>query len=124
MRRTVLSAMALACTAVLAGTVPAFANGASPTPTTAPSRAATPADPSEAPSAVPTRGEGAASPVPVERTGQGQVTVVPKGAPDTGVAVSSVSGGQKGLIGAGAAAVSVTGAAGVYFVRRRRVTGV
>ncbi|MDV9177150.1 sortase-dependent protein, partial [Streptomyces sp. W16] len=35
MRRTVLSAMALACGAVLASTVPAFAHGASASPTRA-----------------------------------------------------------------------------------------
>lgn len=52
MRRTILSAVALACTAVLAGTAPAFADDptpapsapatATPSPTTAPSEAPTP----------------------------------------------------------------------------------
>ncbi|MEU6848499.1 sortase-dependent protein, partial [Actinacidiphila alni] len=82
MRRTVLSAVALACTAVLAGSVPAFADGASPTPSptvsqtasTAPSKA-----PGAAPTAVPSDAPGTAA--PAESTAPGQVAAVPQGAP-------------------------------------------
>ncbi|MGI5136567.1 MULTISPECIES: sortase-dependent protein [unclassified Streptomyces] len=120
MRRTVLSSMALACTAVLAGTVPAFADGATATPSPVPTRAssaAPSAEPTRAPSAVPSR---ASSPAPA----RGQVSVVPSGAPDTGVvADSSPSGATDGLIGGGAAAVLVAGGAAVFVVRRRRASG-
>lgn len=116
MRRTVLSAMALASTAVLAGAVPAFADNAtpSPVPSTRPADEATPsAAPAPARSAEPTR-------APSE---PGQVAVVPKGAPDTGVVpVSAESGTDGALIGTGAAALAVGGAAFVV-VRRRRATG-
>ncbi|MFF2367131.1 sortase-dependent protein [Streptomyces sp. NPDC058122] len=130
MRRTVFSATALACTAVLVGTVPAFADGASPRPSTRPSVSAAPASaspttapapasptatraPSAVPSAAPTR-------VPSSR----QVSVRPNGAPDTGVApaATSSSGPAAGLVGGSAVAVFALGA-GVFAVRRRRATG-
>ncbi|MEU8589599.1 sortase-dependent protein [Streptomyces sp. NPDC048664] len=120
MRRTILSALALSCTAVLAGTVPAFAHGVSPSPV--PSRAASSATPSAVPSAGPSRDQASARPAPVGPETGGQVSVVPKGAPDTGVAVPSASGGEGGLIGAGAAAALVAAGAGAYVVRRRRTT--
>ncbi|MGP4043985.1 sortase-dependent protein [Streptomyces sp. 2A115] len=121
MRRTVLSAMALGFTAVLAGTVPAFADGATPTPVPAtkapvPSASLPPAD-SVAPTSVP-------SAEPTLAPTEGEVSVVPSGAPDTGVAPESAqSGAEGGLIGGGAAAVLVGGGAAVYLVRRRRATG-
>ncbi|MEU5596047.1 sortase-dependent protein [Streptomyces sp. NPDC020298] len=124
MRRTVLSAAAFACAAVLASTVPAFAAGtsASPSPareaTTAPS-----ARPSKVPSAEPTR---AATPVPsaVPRERRGQVDVVPSGAPNTGVAPESNDSGSNGmLIGTGAAGAFAVGGAALLVVRRRRATG-
>jgi hypothetical protein len=113
MRRTVLSATALACAAVLAGTVPAFADGASPVPSPRESVTASPAPAeSTAPGAEPTR-------APAE----GQVSVVPREAPDTGVApAQDGSGAQTGLIGGAAAAVFAAGGA-VFLVRRRRATG-
>ncbi|MEU3794531.1 sortase-dependent protein [Streptomyces fructofermentans] len=122
MRRTVLSTMALACTAVLAGAVPAFADDPSPVPTSRP----TTADP--APSAEPTRAPDdtrpAPSTAPTRAPSGDQVSVVPSGAPDTGVApVSSGSGSPTGLIGAGAATVFAAGGAAVFVVRRRRATG-
>lgn len=127
MRRTVLSAVTLACTAVLVGTVPAFADGGTPAP----------AAPRQAPSAVPSQAARAATPVPpaaapTEAAGRGQVAVVPKGAPDTGVVVSSSGTGtgtgswtrtEGGLAGGGAAAVLVAAGATVFVVRRRRATG-
>ncbi|WP_448330251.1 sortase-dependent protein [Streptomyces sp. DSM 41534] len=124
MRRTVLSAMTLACTAVLASTAPAFADEASPVPS-APAAEATPA-----PRAEPTRGPAKAVPVPREEPAQkrdrGQVAVVPEGAPDTGVTATSAgsgSGSEGALIGGGAAAVLAAGGAAVLVVRRRRATG-
>lgn len=107
MRRTVLSALALACGAVLASTAPAFADGASASPTRAPSAA-----PSSAPSATraptpvpsattdPTRSASAA-PTAEPTTAPSQVDVVPSGAPDTGVAPASKSSSDltTGLIG-------------------------
>ena len=124
-RRTVLSAVALAATAVLAGTGPAFADG---TPTPAPSTAPTEAtpEPSTEPTQAPSEG---ADPV----TGQdpttdpnqapSQVAAVPAGAPDTGVTPTSTDSGTPGtLIGTGAAAFAVGGAA-LFVVRRRRATG-
>ncbi|MFD3486696.1 sortase-dependent protein [Streptomyces sp. NPDC058665] len=117
MRRTVLSAMALASTAVLAGTVPAFADAAAPTatpvPSTRPTREAAPA-PAEPSQAVP---------APARTRTPSQVAVVPEGAPNTGVApAASKSGTDSALIGTGAAAL-VAGGAAVYVVRRRRATG-
>ncbi|WP_210585260.1 Tat pathway signal sequence domain protein [Streptomyces sp. GESEQ-35] len=119
MRRTVLSALALACTAVLASTAPALADETSP----APRRAAPSAEPARdaSASAEPTRD---ASPVPSARdTGptrapSDQVSVVPSGAPDTGVA-SENSGPGAGLIGGGTAALLGLGGAAVFVVRRR-----
>ncbi|MGW0336721.1 sortase-dependent protein [Streptomyces sp. NPDC003011] len=105
MRRTILSAAALACTAVLAGTTPAFADD----PTPVPSDLATASTPS--PTAEPSL-----APSP----GDGQVSAVPEGAPDTGVAASRSSGSDEGLIGAGAGAVLVAGGAALFVVRRRR----
>ncbi|MFD1661110.1 sortase-dependent protein [Streptomyces caeni] len=126
MRRTVLSAAALACTAVLASTVPAFADGPSPVPTVRPTATTAPA-PSPAtptPSAAPTRAQVSARPVPSAVPARGQVSVVPKGAPDTGVApVASRSGPGAGLVGRAAAAVFATAGAAVFVVRRRRATG-
>lgn len=112
MRRTVLSALALACTAVLAVTVPASADTS---PTTVPA--------TKAPSPEPATGQ-----VPRESAeqtdapGTGEVSVVPGGAPDTGVP-SADSGAEGGLIGGGAAAVFAAGGAAFYVVRRRRATG-
>jgi len=126
MRRTVLSAMALACTAVLASTVPAFADATtpSPAPTVKPTEATSP---SPVPSAKPTGGT-SPSPVPsaepTRATSPSEVAVVPSGAPDTGVAPeSSQSGAEGGLIAGGAAAVFAGGGAAVFLVRRRRATG-
>ncbi|SEF16731.1 Tat pathway signal sequence domain protein [Streptomyces sp. Ag109_O5-10] len=123
MRRTVLSATALACTAVLAGTVPAFADSSTPrpVPTVAQSAAVSAkpsAVPSQAPSAAPSR---ASTPAPTRDSRQ--VAAVPQGAPDTGVTEpSSDSGSENALIGGGAAAVLAAGAT-VFAVRRRRATG-
>ncbi|MET4927021.1 Tat pathway signal sequence domain protein [Streptomyces sp. PSRA5] len=129
MRRTVLSAMALASAAVLASAMPAFADDASPSqaPSTPPTAAATPAaTPSVAPadgSAEPTTAQ-TPSAVPPKVKAPGQVAVVPEGAPDTGVAsASGESGSADGvLIGTGAAALFAGGAT-VFVVRRRRATG-
>lgn len=119
MRRTVPFAMALACTAVLASTVPAFADGPT-SPSAAPARPSatrTPAPATRAsavPSAAPAR--------PTDRTARGEVAVVPSGAPDTGVGTAPAgSAATEGLIGAGAAALAAGGAA-VFVVRRRRAT--
>lgn len=114
MRRTILSVVALACTAVLAGSVPAFADGTAPAPTptaaTAPAQSGT-----AAPKPTPTR-----SATPAPTAAAGGVSVVPKGAPDTGVPpVAERSGVDGAPIGAGAAALVIGGAA-VYLVRRRR----
>lgn len=122
MRRTLLSAVALACLAVPVGTVSASAAGT--TPSARPSATTAPA-----PSAEPTRAPGGEtrtpSPVPSRPSTRGQVAVVPNGAPDTGVAPASTgSGSQSTLIGGGAAAVLVGGGAAVLLVRRRRATGV
>ncbi|MCX4765332.1 Tat pathway signal sequence domain protein [Streptomyces sp. NBC_01275] len=120
MRRTVLGSLALAATAVLAGALPAFADGADPTvapsvATPAPAEAST--DPTPAPAAT-TAPSSAPSAVP------SQVDVVPSGAADTGsLPVSQPSEGHGALIGGGAVAVFAAGGAGVYFVRRRRTTG-
>ncbi|MGW2233103.1 sortase-dependent protein [Streptomyces sp. NPDC001759] len=125
MRRTGLSALALACTAVLAGAVPAFADGASQAPSPVPS-AATPSDrpgADTAPSPVPSTGDRRASAEPTRAPSRGQVSVVPSGAPNTGVAdTSSGSGGA--LIGGAAAAAVVVGGGAVLLVRRRRANEV
>ncbi|GGJ77724.1 hypothetical protein GCM10011583_06420 [Streptomyces camponoticapitis] len=119
MRRTVLSAMALASTAVLATTVPAFADDATPTPvpSTRPTEEAAPAP------AEPSQATRTPSSAPAPARTPGQVAVVPEGAPDTGVAPAASRSGTGGmLIGTGAAALAASGAA-VFVVRRRRVTG-
>lgn len=141
MRRTVLSALALAGTAVLAGALPAHADGGSPSavPTTRPSATAKPAPsaatpaPSSAtpvPSAEPTRAPESATPSPsaepTRAPSPGQVPVVPSGAPDTGVTAdsdSSRSGAEGGLVGGTAAAVLVAGGVTFFVVRRRRANG-
>ncbi|MGW5046344.1 sortase-dependent protein [Streptomyces griseoluteus] len=131
MRRTVLSATATACVAVLASTVPAFAGGADSSPTTRPAGSAPSARPSAPasaePSAVPTRMPGrTATPVPsvAPSEGRGQVGVVPSGAPDTGVATGSVGSNSDGmLIGGSSAGALAVGGAVVFLVRRRRATG-
>lgn len=128
MRRTVLSALVLASTAVLGGAVPAFADNATPTPVpSSPSTATPPTDagteaPSSAPSQKPTGR--APSAVPPRDEAPGQVAVVPEGAPDTGVSPASAQSGSADgvLIGTGAAALFAGGAA-VFVVRRRRATG-
>ncbi|EPD64518.1 MULTISPECIES: hypothetical protein [Streptomyces] len=116
MRRTGLSAMALACTAVLAGAVPAFADSGTSTPSPA-RTAATRTSP--APSAA------EASPVPsaATRVPSRQVSVVPSGAPDTGVAPQSSGSGAGALIGGGAAAAVALGGGAVFLVRRRQANG-
>ncbi|MET7675464.1 sortase-dependent protein [Streptomyces seoulensis] len=129
MRRTVLSAAAVACVAVLASAVPAFAGGADSSPTPRPATEAPSARPSAPgsaePSAVPSRVPGrAATPVPSVAPGEGrrQVGVVPSGAPDTGVATDS--GNSDGmLIGGSSAGALAVGGAAVFLVRRRRATG-
>ncbi|MET7812603.1 LPXTG cell wall anchor domain-containing protein [Streptomyces sp. NPDC005395] len=120
MRRTILSAVALACTAVLAGTAPAFADDPSPVPAeSAPSPTAEPTEATPVPSVSvpaeePTR---AAAPAPAD----GQVSVVPEGAADTGVASpADTSGTDQGLVGAGAGGVLLAGGAVLFVVRRRR----
>jgi len=113
MRRTILSALACACTAVLAASVPAFADGTTPSPVPSTARIA-----GQGPSPVPSTPAGAPSPVP------GEVSVVPSGAPDTGVVPEAgQSGGEGGLIGGSAAAVIAAGGAAVFLIRRRWVTG-
>lgn len=119
MRRTVFSATALACTAVLVGTVPAFADGTSPSPRTRPGVTAAPAPASpratRAPSAVP-------SSVPTRASRQ--VSVRPGGAPDTGVATTATPSSVPGaLVGGSAAAAVFAAGAAVLVVRRRRATG-
>ncbi|MEU0287527.1 sortase-dependent protein [Streptomyces sp. NPDC052492] len=119
MRRNVLSAAALACTAVLATAVPAFADDPSPVPDTAVSTEQPRDQAAEtAPSPVPAEpGTGA----PAEDTGS--VSVVPRGAPDTGDAPASAQAGGDGLLlGGGAAAVAAAGGA-VFLVVRRRASG-
>ncbi|MGY1498698.1 sortase-dependent protein [Streptomyces sp. QTS52] len=126
MRRTVLSAVALAATAVLAGTAPAFADGTSST-TPAPSVAPTEATPE--PSAEPTQApsEGAdpvAGEAPTTWSSPSQVAEVPAGAPNTGVTQTSTDSGTPGtLIGGGAAAAFAVAGASLFVVRRRRATG-
>lgn len=138
-RRTVLSAVALAATAVLAGTAPAFADGSTPTQTPVPSTAPTEATP--VPSTEPTQAPAdEVTPVPSDVPSEdlpdwaesaesyspapAQVAEVPKGAPDTGVTPTSSDSGTPGaLIGGGAAAAFAVGGAAVFVVRRRRTTG-
>ncbi|MFB0619382.1 sortase-dependent protein [Streptomyces sp. AGS-58] len=139
MRRTVLSATALACTTVLAGTVPAFADGTTPTqvpskaatPTPAPSKVATPTPaPSEdatpapsAPAQDSTKNGRRPGTGPTGAPARDQVGKVPAGAPDTGVtAPAADSGSREGLIG-GAAGTALVLAGGAVFVVRRRATG-
>ncbi|MEV7340051.1 sortase-dependent protein [Streptomyces sp. NPDC093544] len=121
MRRTVLSAMALACTAVLASTVPAFADGTSPSPV--PTRVAESVSPTPVPSDEPSKAP-AQSAEPTKAPAPGEVAEVPKGAPDTGVAPTAAQSGTDGaLIGGGAAAVFAAGGVAFYLVRRRQATG-
>lgn len=127
MRRTVLSALVLASTAVLGGAVPAFADNATPTPVPSrPSTATPPAEaPSKAPTATPSKESPSQAPSAAPRDeAPAQVAVVPEGAPDTGVTSTSTQSGSGDavLIGTGAAALFASGAA-VFVVRRRRVTG-
>ncbi|MER7739747.1 sortase-dependent protein [Streptomyces sp. NPDC096538] len=119
MRRNVLSAAALACTAVLASAMPAFADDPSPVPDTAVSTEQPRDQVAEtAPSPAPAE-PGAAA--PAEDTGG--VSVVPRGAPDTGEAPASAQAGGDGLLlGGGAAAVAAAGGA-VFLVVRRRASG-
>ncbi|MFD3823726.1 sortase-dependent protein [Streptomyces sp. NPDC058625] len=130
MRRTGLSAMALACTVVLAGAMPAFADEGSPTP--APTRAVTEpsrqeATPAPAPDtdATPAPSEAtAATPVPSTEPPRAQVPVVPGGAPNTGVTpTASGSGNEGALVGGGVATAGVLVAGAAFLVRRRRATG-
>lgn len=113
MRRTVLSAAALACTAVLACAMPAFADDPSPVPSTGASVSPSPA---EAPEAGPVDER--------ERVAEdaGAVTVVPRGAADTGAAPGSAESGNDGVLIGGAAAVLAGGGAAAFLVRRRRAT--
>ncbi|WP_103541446.1 hypothetical protein, partial [Streptomyces sp. SM1] len=97
MRRTVLSAAALACAAVMASAMPAFADDPSPVPETGVSESVSPAPADEAdPSPVPAE-DGDAAPAedgdaaPAEDAGG--VTVLPSGAPDTGTAPASAESG-------------------------------
>ncbi|MEU0052579.1 sortase-dependent protein [Streptomyces sp. NPDC006309] len=129
MRRTLLSATALACTAVLAGTVPAFADGTTPTqtpskvatPTQAPSKVATPTP--SAPAQDSTKNGRRPRTGPTQAPARDQVGKVPAGAPDTGVTSPAAdSGSHDGLIG-GAAGAALVLAGGAVFVVRRRATG-
>lgn len=122
MRRTVLSATALAVTSVLAIALPAFADGTSPTAvpkeaaktaTPAPSAPATDHPSDSAPTEA--TDDSVASPVP------SQVSVVPGGAPDTGTAPESQgTSGTAVLAGTGATALLLGGGAAVVLVRRKR----
>ncbi|MFG3551412.1 sortase-dependent protein [Streptomyces sp. NPDC047725] len=143
MRRTILSALALACTAVLASTVPAFAdtptpvpsNPASATPSPAPSTGggetgpkpapsvSSPAPAADVPTPVPSVSSPAAAPAPARSSEGGQVSTVPAGAPDTGVSEPRSTGVDGGLVGAGAGSVLLAGGAVAFVVRRRRATG-
>jgi hypothetical protein len=109
--------MALACAAVLAGAVPAFADDTSPSPV--PSQA-TSAEPTRAPSAAPSP---ATSAEPTRAPSDAQVSVRPSGAPNTGEVTPSSGSGTGTLVGGGAAAAVVLGG-GVLLVRRRRANGV
>ncbi|CAM5254061.1 hypothetical protein SALBM311S_09325 [Streptomyces alboniger] len=126
MRRTVLSVMALACTAVLAGVGPAFADGvsASPVPSAAADESTAPSPVPSAPADEPREASKVPSAEPSKVPSGDQVSVVPSGAPDTGAAPESgQSSSTGGLIGGGAAAVGVLGGAAFVVVRRRRATG-
>ncbi|NEB07452.1 Tat pathway signal sequence domain protein, partial [Streptomyces coelicoflavus] len=83
MRRTILSAVALACTALLAGTAPAFADDPTPVPSAPAASTPAPAEPTEATEAspVPSVSVPAEEPTraPAPATGDGQVSVVPEG---------------------------------------------
>ncbi|MFJ4688091.1 sortase-dependent protein [Streptomyces sp. NPDC091377] len=107
MRRTVLSAAALVCTAVLAISAPAWATApttggsSDPTPSVSvpPSDEKTPTPSPTKPSptdvgATPTVEPSAERPTPAPSTPpqDGQVSVVPSGAPDTGVLPTAGSG--------------------------------
>lgn len=121
MRRTVLSATALAFTAVLATALPAFADDTSPT--TAPQDAS--AAPSAVPSAPATKAPSEAEPTKDTNDGDtrpepSQVSVVPSGAPDTGAVSGSTGTGTGVLAGTGATALLLGGGAAVVLVRRRR----
>ncbi|MFC5956163.1 sortase-dependent protein [Streptomyces pratens] len=118
MRRIVFSAAALACTAVLASAVPAFADDPTPVAEATATPSASPA-PAESPQPDPEL-----APAPAEEGNTGGVSVVPSGAPDTGTAPESAQpGADAGLIGGGATAVLAAGGAAVFLVRRRRATG-
>ncbi|MFJ5997051.1 sortase-dependent protein [Streptomyces sp. NPDC092370] len=133
MRRTVLTALALAGTAVLLGTGPVFASE-----TATPRPAPTSVEPTQRPedsaeptaSAEPTRAPAEDTPAPDDEPtrapAEDQVSVVPSGAPDTGVTPASQasdSGFDGTALGAGAAAVLALGGGTVLVVRRRRATG-
>ncbi|MFE6525488.1 sortase-dependent protein [Streptomyces sp. NPDC057794] len=122
MRRTVLSLLALAGTAVLMGTGPAFADGAtapSPVPSAAPTTHPEATD-TPRPAAPAERSRTAPSAEPTRAPARDQVSVVPSGAPDTGETPGSAhSGGDATAIGAGAAAVLLVGGGTVFAVRRR-----
>ncbi|MFC8102635.1 sortase-dependent protein [Streptomyces sp. NPDC057363] len=118
MRRTILSAVALACTAVLASTAPAFADDPTPVPSAPP--AASAPSPGIEPREVPTPSASEPAEAPAPAPADGQVSVVPEGAADTGVAAPGSSGTDEGLIGAGAGAVLVAGGAVLFVVRRRQ----
>ncbi|WP_225638817.1 Tat pathway signal sequence domain protein [Streptomyces solaniscabiei] len=125
MRRTILSALALACTAVLASAVPAFADDPTAAPSSPPS-AATPsptAEPSRAPAPAPSVSSPAPAAEPSSPPAGGQVSAVPEGAPDTGVTTPASSGNSDGLVGAGAGTLLAAGGAVAFVVRRRRATG-
>ncbi|MBQ0827541.1 Tat pathway signal sequence domain protein [Streptomyces tagetis] len=125
MRRTLLSAAALACAAVMAATAPALADdtvpGQAPSPTLAP---ATPAEPTPVPSvSSPDAAEAPAEDAELSAVPEdAQVSAVPEGAPDTGAVARDASGPSAGAAGVGAAALLAAGAS-VYVVRRRRATG-
>ncbi|MFD6190247.1 LPXTG cell wall anchor domain-containing protein [Streptomyces sp. NPDC060275] len=122
MRRTILSAVALACTVVLAGTAPAFADDPSPVPSapaeSVPSPGTGPTDATPVPSVSAPATKPAEVPAPAPA--DGQVSVVPEGAADTGVAPSDPTGTDEGLIGASAGGVLLAGGAVLFVVRRRR----
>ncbi|MEU7383189.1 sortase-dependent protein [Streptomyces sp. NPDC042207] len=118
MRRTILTFAAVACTAVLAGTAPAFAQDA---PSPVPTRAATP---SPVPTRAATPAPAAPADEPTRAPARGQVRAVPAGAPDTGVTTPAQdSGSRDGLIGGGAGMALVVAGGAVLVVRKRRTTG-
>ncbi|WP_217143807.1 LPXTG cell wall anchor domain-containing protein [Streptomyces sp. AC627_RSS907] len=122
MRRTILSAVALACTAVLMGTAPAFADDPAPAPTVAAPAENAPSagtEPNEAPAPAPSVSTPAPAAEPTRAPAGSQVSAVPEGAPDTGVAAPQSSGDDAGIVGAGAGAVLAAGAV-LFVVRRRR----